>query len=238
MTVHAKLMAARITLQNTPLKKTGHNKFAGYHYFELGDFLPTIQTIFNDLKLCGVVSYEQDIAKLCITDMEDNSVVVITSPMSTAALKGCHEVQNLGAVQTYIRRYLWVTALEIVENDVLDATTGSVEPAKAKPAPAPKPAAKPATEPTGAAPAKMEGREGEWQLKVSAKPDTDIAVWAGLVDDATTIMLEVVKDKDDVMNIFKTNRNIYDTLKIEAEATYKVVMDKFTAAKKSFEGAE
>ena len=238
MTVHAKLMAARIQLQNTPLKKTGHNKFAGYHYFELGDFLPTIQTIFNDLKLCGVVSYEQDIAKLCITDMEDNSVVVITSPMSTAALKGCHEVQNLGAVQTYIRRYLWVTALEIVENDVLDATTGSVEPAKAKPAPAPKPAAKPAPAPTGAAPAKMEGREGEWQLKVSAKPDTDIAVWAGLVDDATTIMLEVVKDKDDVMNIFKANRNIYDTLKIEAEATYKVVMDKFTAAKKSFEGAE
>jgi hypothetical protein len=44
--------------------------------------------------------------------------------MSTAALKGCHEVQNLGAVQTYLRRYLWVAALEIVEHDALDATTG------------------------------------------------------------------------------------------------------------------
>jgi hypothetical protein len=44
--------------------------------------------------------------------------------MSTAALRGCHEVQNLGAVQTYIRRYLWVAALEIVEHDALDATTG------------------------------------------------------------------------------------------------------------------
>jgi hypothetical protein len=44
--------------------------------------------------------------------------------MSTAALKGCHEVQNLGAVQTYIRRYLWVTAMEIVEHDALEATTG------------------------------------------------------------------------------------------------------------------
>jgi hypothetical protein len=47
--------------------------------------------------------------------------------MSRAELKGCHEVQNLGAVQTYLRRYLWTTAMEIVEHDALDATTGSVE---------------------------------------------------------------------------------------------------------------
>jgi hypothetical protein len=31
-------------------------------------------------------------------------------------------VQNLGAVQTYIRRYLWVAALEIVEHDALDSS--------------------------------------------------------------------------------------------------------------------
>jgi len=47
---------------------------------------------------------------------------VITSPMSSAALKGCHDVQNLGAVQTYIRRYLWVTAMEIVEHDAIDSS--------------------------------------------------------------------------------------------------------------------
>jgi hypothetical protein len=41
--------------------------------------------------------------------------------MSSAALKGCHEVQNLGAVQTYLRRYLWVAALEIVEHDAIDS---------------------------------------------------------------------------------------------------------------------
>jgi hypothetical protein len=51
-------------------------------------------------------------------------VIIVTSPMSEAALKGCHPVQNLGAVETYIRRYLWVAALEIVEHDALDATTG------------------------------------------------------------------------------------------------------------------
>jgi hypothetical protein len=47
-------------------------------------------------------------------------------PMSSAALKGCHEVQNLGAVQTYLRRYLWTNAFEIVEHDAIDSSAGAV----------------------------------------------------------------------------------------------------------------
>jgi len=133
MSVHAKLMEARIRLQKSELKKTGENKFAGYKYFELGDFLPVVQQIFADLQLCGLVSYGTDVATLTITDIEDDRSIAITSPMSSAALKGCHEVQNLGAVQTYIRRYLWVAAMEIVEHDALDATTGKEAPAKQVP---------------------------------------------------------------------------------------------------------
>lgn len=124
MSVFTKLNQARIKLQNTELTKSGHNKFAGYKYFELGDFLPTVQEIFNSLGLCGVVSYSADIASLTIVDTEDNSNIVITSPMGSAALKGCHEVQNIGAVETYQRRYLWVTAMEIVEHDALDSSEG------------------------------------------------------------------------------------------------------------------
>ena len=120
--VHKKLMAARIMLQNAPLKKSGHNKFAGYSYFELGDFIPTINQIFNEVGLCGVVSYDTEIASLTITDTDDNTSIVITSPMAEANLKGCHPIQNLGAVETYTRRYLWVTAMEIVEHDALDSS--------------------------------------------------------------------------------------------------------------------
>lgn len=120
--VHKKLMQARIALQNAPLKKSGHNKFAGYSYFELGDFIPTINQIFNEVGLCGVVSYDTDIASLTITDTDDGTSLVITSPMAEANLKGCHPIQNLGAVETYTRRYLWVTAMEIVEHDALDSS--------------------------------------------------------------------------------------------------------------------
>ena len=123
MSALSKLMEARIQLQGMALKKTGFNKFSQYYYFSLADFLPTIQQIFYNLKLAGVVSYGPEIARLVITDLEDGTTEIVTTPMSTAALKGCHEVQNLGAVETYIRRYLWVTALEIVEHEALDSTS-------------------------------------------------------------------------------------------------------------------
>ena len=122
--VHKKLMQARIKLQATPLKNSGLNKFAGFQYFELGDFLPQIQQIFSEIGLCGVVSFDTQLATLTITDTEDGSNIVLTSPMAEANLKGVHPIQNMGAVETYSRRYLWVTALEIVEHDALDATTG------------------------------------------------------------------------------------------------------------------
>lgn len=126
MNVAKKLMQARIELQGIKLEKTGLNKFSNYTYFELEDFLPTVQVIFNKIGLCGIVSFTSDLAKLTITDVDDGSFVEITSPMADAQLKGTTPVQNLGAVHTYLRRYLWVTAMEIVEHDALDSTTADV----------------------------------------------------------------------------------------------------------------
>ena len=120
--VYAKLQRARVMLQAKDLKKSGHNKFAGYQYFELGDFLPHVQQIFSEVGLCGVVSFESDIASLRIWNTEADECILFTSPMAEAALKGCHPIQNLGAVETYQRRYLWVAAMEIVEHDALDSS--------------------------------------------------------------------------------------------------------------------
>ena len=125
MKVCKKLVEVRNELQAMPLSKSGHNKFAGYKYFELGDFLPAIQGLFKKHGLCDVISFTQDLATMVIYDTDDGSNVTFTSPMGSAQLKGCHEVQNIGAVETYQRRYLYVTALSIVEHDALDAVTGS-----------------------------------------------------------------------------------------------------------------
>jgi hypothetical protein len=125
MNVYQKLNAARDQFHSQKLKKSGHNKFASYYYFELGDFIIPALQIFHEVGLTSVISFSKEYADMRIVNTEKpEETIVISSPMSTAALKGCHDVQNLGAVQTYLRRYLWVAALEIVEHDALDATTG------------------------------------------------------------------------------------------------------------------
>lgn len=130
--VYHKLQRSRMRLQESPLKKSGHNKFAGYKYFELGDFLPVINKIFYEEGLCSLISFTSDIATLQIIDFVNGGVITFTSPMAEANLKGTHPIQNLGAVETYNRRYLYMTALEIVEHDALDASE-PVAPASAKP---------------------------------------------------------------------------------------------------------
>jgi hypothetical protein len=127
MNVYQKLNKARLELQGTELTKSGHNKFAGYKYFELGDFLPSINNIFDKVGLCGVISFGSELATLTIVSVDDGSKIEITSPMADAQLKGCHPIQNLGAVETYTRRYLWVTAMEIVEHDALDSSQPVVD---------------------------------------------------------------------------------------------------------------
>jgi hypothetical protein len=126
MNVYQKLNEARDEFHKAKLKKSGHNKFANYYYFELGDFVIPALEIFKQIGLTSIISFGKEEASMTIVNNDKpEEKIVLTSPMSSAALKGCHEVQNLGAVQTYLRRYLWVAALEIVEHDALDGTVGS-----------------------------------------------------------------------------------------------------------------
>lgn len=131
MSVYTKLNEARAKFHAIELKKSGHNKFAGYLYFTLADFLIPALEVFREVGLCAVVTFGKDTAQMRIIDVEKPAdVLLIESPMGSASLKGCHEVQNIGAVETYQRRYLWTAALEIVEHDALDSTQGREDKSK------------------------------------------------------------------------------------------------------------
>lgn len=130
MSVFEKLNQARLKFQAMGVKKSGKNSYAGYTYYELSDIIPAINQIADELKFCCVVNFTNDLAKLDFCDLEKDERITFTSPMSSASLKGCHEVQNLGAVETYIKRYLYQNCFEIVEGDALD---GTMNPAEEKP---------------------------------------------------------------------------------------------------------
>ena len=122
MNVFEKLNEARIKFQNANVKKSGKNSYAGYTYYELADILPAINKIAQELKFSCIVNFTPDLATLDFVDCEKNEKIIFTSPMSEANLKGCYAVQNLGAVETYIKRYLYQNCFEIVEADALDGT--------------------------------------------------------------------------------------------------------------------
>lgn len=224
MTVHRKLMEARIRLQKTELKKSGHNKFANYYYFELADFIPAVQQIFYDVKLCGIVSYKADIAELAIYDTEDGSVAVITSPMSEASLKGVHPIQNLGAVETYQRRYLWMTAMEIVEHDRLDGGAEEIKKEVKKP-----------EEVKNVIPAVVGGQPGGWQIVIKASPESLPHEWLAAVQDATKTCLSVAASPTDVMDIFRKNKQVFDVVKAQDPVFFKQLMNDFSVTKQKFE---
>ena len=162
MNVFEKLTEARLFFQNANVKMSGKNAFANYKYYELSDILPAINRAAKEIGFCCVVRFGKEEATLDFVNSEKaDERIVFTSPMSTASLKGCHEVQNLGAVESYVRRYLYLTAFEIVESDALDATmnpqaapsSGAAKSAPARKAESPRPAAsKAAAAPSNSAP--------------------------------------------------------------------------------------
>lgn len=122
MNIYEKLQTMRVDLQSMNLKKSGKNKFAGYNYYELGDFLPAINQLMLDNKVTSIITFSGENALLTLINTEKtDETISFSSPMCEAVLKGAHPIQNLGAVETYSRRYLYMVAFEIVESDMLDA---------------------------------------------------------------------------------------------------------------------
>jgi len=212
MNVYQKLNKARDIFHQSEIKKSGRNNFAGYSYFELGDFVVPALKIFSEVGLTSVIRYEAELAIMDVINT-DNPVEAIqfTSPMSEAALKGCHPVQNLGAVETYVRRYLWVTALEIVEHDALD----SAEPVKEE---------APNHETKGAKKAKA---------NVPAKPDPKHAAFAKTMIDWSNTCTSL----SELSDLWKANQAEIDEMKSGDPEQFKHLQAHFAGLKQNLSEA-
>jgi hypothetical protein len=222
MSVYKKLQEARVILHKTQLNKSGKNKFAGFSYFELADFIPQITEIFNRLGLCGIVSFTAETAYLTVHETEGDGFVTFTSPLVMAENAKGQAIQSLGSTHTYFRRYLWLMCMEIIENDVIDAVD-QVEPVK-KP--------EPKLVQVKAEPKKIVGEKGEWQIVAPAAPaEGEIAEWLDLIKTTSHMLLDLCADEADVMQIFKKNKVLFDTVKGHDAVFFKEMMGKFTDTK-------
>lgn len=152
--VRAKLQTARVCLQQENLTKTGKNDFAHFDFFQLQDFLPSVNEIFARLGLYSefsispqVIDYEEtsinqsdntivktkkpiirEMALLEITDVQKPEEILTYSMEVAPVMIGNNTKQNIyqaaGGRNTYYKRYLYMNALEIVESDECDAVLG------------------------------------------------------------------------------------------------------------------
>lgn len=121
-------------------KHTGEWKEIGFSYFELSDFLPETLKIFDEVGLCGVfkinpshteeipfgetntvqrITYPETAELTIINSDNSDECIVFTQPTAQVDMRTA--IQSLGAKKTYLRRYLWMDAMEIAENDLMDS---------------------------------------------------------------------------------------------------------------------
>jgi hypothetical protein len=230
MTVFKKLQKARRLVLESGIEKTGHNKFSNYKYFELGDFIPVAHKIFDEVGLCGVVSFG-DRATLTIFNADEPGAVEFATPIVYAENAKGQAIQSLGSTHTYLRRYLWLLALELVENDVIDSL-----PQEEKPKAAEKVAEKPEPKliPNQKKPVVIDKGENfkEWEIKV--RKVNDEAQWPEMIIEVTEMALQFAKSAADVQSIFKNNRGHFDKLKSDYPTMYEDLLAKFKNKKDSF----
>ena len=125
----------RVKLQNAKLKKSGKNKFAGFDYFELADFLPKLNELMLEEKVNDRFYIKDDYATLELQKGEEINTytmpfVLFETPVNVKQnqttgeireVKSMQDIQYLGALNTYYKRYLYLNEFGITDGDVIDS---------------------------------------------------------------------------------------------------------------------
>lgn len=149
MNVYGKLIEARKRFLEAGIKKTGVNRYAEYKYFTLDEIIPVKQAIFRDLGLADVISFGNESAILTIFNVANpEERIEFTSQLAADESMIKNPIQKVGAIQTYVRRYLYLLALDIIESDGIEETTGkdAETPESGEPPKEPKTPKRPKTE--------------------------------------------------------------------------------------------
>ncbi len=134
------IITIRVALQNAGLKKSGKNKFAGFDYFELADFLPKLNELMLEEGINDVFAIKDELATLTLIKDEEKQdytmpFKIFETPINERVnaktgevkrVKSMQDIQYLGALNTYYKRYLYLNAFGITDGDVIDSM-GEVE---------------------------------------------------------------------------------------------------------------
>lgn len=124
------IIKIRVDLQNSKLKKSGKNKFAGFDYFELADFLPRLNELMLQEGINDRFNIKDDYATLELQKGEEINTytmpfVMFEVPMNKGGIPSMQKIQYLGALNTYYKRYLYLNAFGITDGEIIDSMDNS-----------------------------------------------------------------------------------------------------------------
>lgn len=121
LNIYQKLVRARAKFIETKIEKTGNNTFAKYKYFQLDDFIPTIDKLNLEFGLITLFNLNNDMASLKVINVDNpTETIEFNVPSESVEIKGATKIQNLGGEITYLKRYLYQNAYEITEPDLVE----------------------------------------------------------------------------------------------------------------------
>lgn len=217
-----------------PALKTSNNPHFRSKYADLSACIEAVIDGLNNNGIYLMQLNEEREHGICVQTIfiHESGEQISSGSLYVPAAK--NDPQGFGSALTYARRYSLMAACGIApEDDDGNAAKAPAPRPAVAPAPQAAPAAKPKAEPVAAP--KMQGKDGEWQLKVKSEPDTSFEDWLKVVVDATVFALKSAKSKDDVMNIFRTNRNIYDKIQADDAEAYAELTATFKHYKELFD---
>jgi hypothetical protein len=109
-------------LKEENITKSGKNSFTKVGYYTLTDILPPITRVCHKVGMTPLVTFDKEVATLTLYDWDSDETLTATSPMVEQKDSKMNEIQILGSLETYQRRYILQNVFDIVEedNDVSD----------------------------------------------------------------------------------------------------------------------
>lgn len=127
------IISIRVKLQNSKLKKSGKNKFAGFDYFELKDFLPKLNELMLEEGVNDLFTIIDNLVTLTLIKGEERQTyqmpfTIYETPVNIRQdkngeireVKSMQDIQYLGALNTYYKRYLYLNAFGITDGEIID----------------------------------------------------------------------------------------------------------------------
>ena len=129
------IIKIKVELQNSKIKKSGKNSYAGFDYYELADFLPKLNELMEQEGINDIFKIENEEAILTLIKGNESQVykmpfVLFETPINTRIdnktgevrqVKSMQDIQYLGALNTYYKRYLYLNAFGITDGEVIDS---------------------------------------------------------------------------------------------------------------------